>query len=127
LGKPDVVVLVAELQGRVVGYAFGGIEGPDYMALRGPAGVVYDLVVDPTHRRSGIGSMLLERMVAALDRRGVPQIVLPTAEKNEAAQRLFARMGFRRTMIEMARGRDQPSTSATPQTQSTTAAPESES
>jgi RimJ/RimL family protein N-acetyltransferase len=29
-----------------------------------------------------------------------------TAERNEAAQRLFASMGFRRTMIEMTRELD---------------------
>jgi ribosomal protein S18 acetylase RimI-like enzyme len=29
--------------------------------------------------------------------------VLSTAEKNEAAQRFFASVGFRRTMIEMTR------------------------
>jgi RimJ/RimL family protein N-acetyltransferase len=28
---------------------------------------------------------------------------LSTAERNEAAQRLFASMGFRRTMVEMTR------------------------
>ena len=31
----------------LVGYVFGGMEGNDYMALRGPAGVLYDLLVDP--------------------------------------------------------------------------------
>jgi hypothetical protein len=29
--------------------------------------------------------------------------MLWTAEKNDSAQRLFARLGFRRTMIEMTR------------------------
>jgi ribosomal protein S18 acetylase RimI-like enzyme len=29
--------------------------------------------------------------------------VLGTAQKNEAAQRLFERLGFRRTMVEMTR------------------------
>ena len=33
----------------------------------------------------------------------MPRVVLLTAERNEAAQRLFARAGFRRTMIEMTR------------------------
>jgi RimJ/RimL family protein N-acetyltransferase len=35
-------------------------------------------------------------------------VVLSTAERNEAAQRLFASMGFRRTMIEMTRELDDP-------------------
>lgn len=41
-----------------------------------------------------------------LEARGAPQVVLSTAERNEAARRLFARAGFRPTMIEMTRELD---------------------
>jgi hypothetical protein len=34
---------------------------------------------------------------------GAPRVMLWTAEQNDSAQRLFARLGFRRTMIEMTR------------------------
>jgi ribosomal protein S18 acetylase RimI-like enzyme len=100
---PNVIVLVAERDGDVVGYSYSGIEGRDYMSLRGPAGVVYDIVVDPAHRRNGVGRTLLDATLAALRERGAPRVVLSTAEQNESAQRLFARAGFRRTMVEMTR------------------------
>lgn len=103
LDRPDVLVLVADRGGEVAGYTYAGIEGHDYMALRGPAGVLYDIVVDPAHRGRGIGQLLLDATLAALGSRGVPRVVLSTAERNEPAQRLFARAGFRRTMIEMTR------------------------
>jgi ribosomal protein S18 acetylase RimI-like enzyme len=103
LDDPDVVVLVAERDGEVLGYTYAGVEGFDYMALRGPAGVLYDIVVDPAHRGQGIGVQLLQATQAALAARGAPRVVLSTAERNETAQRLFARAGFRRTMIEMTR------------------------
>ena len=103
LGKPDVVVLVAERDGDVVGDSYAGMEGIDYMALRGPAGALYDIVVDPAHRGHGVGLQLLEATLSALASRGAPRVVLSTAERNESAQRLFARAGFRRTMIEMTR------------------------
>lgn len=105
LERGDVIVLVAEDAGAVLGYAYAGIEGNDYMALRGPAGVLYDLVVDPARRRGGIGRLLLDGVVAALVARGAPRVVLWAAERNEAAQRLFASAGFRRTAVEMTRGR----------------------
>jgi ribosomal protein S18 acetylase RimI-like enzyme len=73
------------------------------MALRGPAGVLHDIVVDPAHRGQGIGRMLLEATLDELKGRGVPRVVLSTAEGNTTAQHLFARAGFRRTMIEMTR------------------------
>jgi ribosomal protein S18 acetylase RimI-like enzyme len=103
LDEANVVVLVAERDGAVLGYTFAGVEGYDYMSLRGPAGVLNDIVVDPAHRGHGIGRMLLEATLAALAARGAPRVVLSTAERNESAQRLFARAGFRRTMIEMTR------------------------
>jgi ribosomal protein S18 acetylase RimI-like enzyme len=103
LDEPNVVVLVAERDGDVVGYTYSGVEGRDYMSLRGPAGVLYDIVVDPAHRGEGIGRMLLDATLAALEARGAPRAVLSTADRNESAQRLFARAGFRRTMVEMTR------------------------
>jgi len=99
----NVVVLVAERDGEVLGYSYASVEGYDYMSLRGPAGVLNDIVVDPAHRGQGIGRMLLDAALAALAVRGAPRVVLSTAEQNEPAQRLFTRAGFRRTMIEMTR------------------------
>ena len=103
LDDPDVIVLVAERDGQVLGYTYAGVEGVDYMSLRGPAGVLYDIVVDPAHRDQGMGRMLLDATLAALERKGAPRVVLSTAERNETAQRLFEHAGFRRTMIEMTR------------------------
>jgi ribosomal protein S18 acetylase RimI-like enzyme len=87
--------------GEVIGYTYAGVEGRDYMALRGPAGVVYDIVVDPTHRRGGVGRTLLQATLEFLKSHGAPRVVLSTATRNEAAQRLFESAGFRRTMVEM--------------------------
>jgi ribosomal protein S18 acetylase RimI-like enzyme len=103
LRESDVIVLVAEAHAEVLGYTYAGIEGTDYMSLRGPAGVLYDIVVDPAHRGHGVGRLLLDATLAALAAGGAPRVVLSTAERNEPAQRLFARAGFRRTMIEMTR------------------------
>lgn len=103
LTDPAVVLLVAEDHGDVIGYAYATVEGYDYMALRGPAGVLQDIVVEPEFRGRGVGRQLLEAAVAELATRGAPRVVLSTAERNETAQRLFARAGFRRTMVEMTR------------------------
>ena len=103
LTAPEAVVLVAEHEGRIIGYAYGTIEGYDYMALRGPAAVVHDLIVDPEDRGRGVGRALLSAIITALSSRRVPRVVLLTAERNTAAQRFFEGMGFRRTMIEMTR------------------------
>jgi ribosomal protein S18 acetylase RimI-like enzyme len=105
-GDGSIVILVAVLGGKVVGYTYAGLEGHDYMSLRGPAGALYDIVVDPAHREHGVGRQLLDATLAALAARGAPRVVLSTADRNEAAQRLFEKAGFRRTMVEMTRESD---------------------
>ena len=106
LDKPNIIVLVAESDGEVIGYSYSGIEGKDYMSLRGPAGILYDIVVDPAYSGRGVGQQLLGATLDALKEKGAPRVVLSTAEKNPVAQRLFERAGFRRTMIEMTRELD---------------------
>jgi len=108
LEDPDAAVLVADDRSEVIGYAYAAVEGYDYMALRGPAGVLHDLIVDPGRRGRGVGRLLLDAALEFLRSRAAPRVVLSTAEQNEAAQRLFARAGFRRTMIEMTRELDDP-------------------
>ncbi|HEX6537353.1 MAG TPA: GNAT family N-acetyltransferase [Gemmatimonadaceae bacterium] len=106
LEESTVVILVADRDDTVLGYVYAAVEGPDYISLRGPAGVLHDILVDPAHREHGIGRMLLDAALAVLEARGARQVVLSTAVRNEAAQRLFARAGFRPTMIEMTRELD---------------------
>ena len=103
MNDSQVVVLVAEHDSHVIGYAYGRIEGYDYMALRGPAAVLHDLIVDAAYRGRGVGRALLNGMVTALTTGRAPRVVLSAAERNTSAQRFFERMGFRRTMVEMTR------------------------
>jgi ribosomal protein S18 acetylase RimI-like enzyme len=105
LEEPSVIMLVGDRNGKVVGFAYGAVEGPDYMSLRGPAGVLYDIIVDPDHRREGVGRSLLHAIIEDMYGLGAPRVVLSTATQNLAAQRLFENAGFRRTMIEMTRER----------------------
>lgn len=106
IDRPEMVVIVAELGGEVVGYCYAGMEGNDYMALRGPAGVLYDLVVDPAERRKGVGTALIGEALSALRKLGAPRVLLFTAQKNAVAQAMFEGAGFRRTMVEMTRELD---------------------
>ena len=72
----------------MIGYAYAAVEGYDYMALRGPAGVLHDIIVDSECRGRGVGRLRLDAALTFLSSRGAPRVVLSTAERNEAAQRL---------------------------------------
>lgn len=108
LDDPDIAVLVAEENGEVIGYTYAGVEDYDWMALRGPAGVLHDIVVEPERRGRGAGRRLLDATLEFLRSRGAPRVILWTAARNVAAQRLFVSAGFRDTMIEMTRELDEP-------------------
>jgi ribosomal protein S18 acetylase RimI-like enzyme len=100
------VVLVAEDDGRVVGYVYADIEGTNWMELRGPCGVVHDVYVDDTARRRGAGRALLSAAIAWMRAHGRGQVVLLTKSRNAHAQQLFTSLGFRPTMIEMTLDQD---------------------
>ena len=104
LGPPlddiHVVVRVDERNGQVLGHACTGVEGTDYLLLRGPAGLLYDIILAHARRGAGVGRLLLD---AALATRGAPRVVRSTAERTRAAQRLSPRARFRRTMIARTR------------------------
>ena len=55
LGSKDRSCSSPSGTGRWSAMSSAGWRACDYMALRGPAGAIYDLVVDPAHRRQGVG------------------------------------------------------------------------
>lgn len=103
LDRPDSLVLVAEADGEVVGYLYAGIEPRNWKELRDEAGFVHDILVHEDSRGAGLAQLLMDGALAWFRERGVPRAILWTAAKNTQAHRLFERLGFRRTMIEMTR------------------------
>lgn len=95
------IVLVAERDGRIVGYTFAAVEPLSWKDLRDECGFIHDLLVVDDARRSGVGEELLNAAIEWLREQKIPRVVLGTAAQNETARRLFARRGFRATMIEM--------------------------
>jgi len=101
LEADDAIVLVAERDGAVIGYIYAAIEPPSWKELRDRAGYIHDVLVEEESRQSGIAEALMNAAIDWLRTRNVPRVVLGTASQNDKAQRLFRRLGFRPTMIEM--------------------------
>ena len=103
LREEDVAVFVAERDGVVIGYVMAGLEPLSWKELRDACGFIHDIVIDEPGRRLGGATALVDAAIEWLRARGVPRVMLWTADQNAGAQRLFERLGFRRTMIEMTR------------------------
>ena len=101
LRAPDVLVLVADRDGAVVGYLYAGIEPRNWKELRDEAGFIHDIVVAEQARGMRVADLLIGVALEWMRERGMPRVLLWTAAPNATAQRVFERHGFRSTMIEM--------------------------
>src|SRR5687768_1750724 len=80
LVESDVVVFVAEQRGVVMGYVYAGIEPQSWKELRDEAGWIHDVVIDEQGRRTGLATRLIEAAAEWLASRGMPRVVVWTAE-----------------------------------------------
>lgn len=109
LKRDEAVLLVAEDDEAVFGYAYGRLEERSYNELLDACGKLHDVFVDERGRGRGAGETLVREVIARLEAKGAPRVVLLTAVQNASAQRLFARLGFRTTMLELTREAVSPS------------------
>jgi ribosomal protein S18 acetylase RimI-like enzyme len=94
--RSDLTVAVDS--GEVVGFA------DLYGVLTGHWAFIGNLIVAPSHRKSGIGSRLMEHMLdRVFDVHGLPMARISVFEHNTSARRLYERMGFRRYADERRR------------------------
>ena len=85
-----VDVLVAEVEGQVVGFlALSFIP-----VLSGLRALVDDLAVDPACRRQGIGMALVEAAIQRADRRGATHLFVDTSRGDAAARDFYHASGF---------------------------------
>ncbi len=103
LQDDEVVLLVATREQTIVGYVYGGIEPRNWNALLDRCGAIHDIHVDESLRKQGVASKLMEAACAKLKVLGAERVVLMSAQANAEGQRLFEKLGFRRTMVEMTR------------------------
>jgi len=86
--SPDTF-LVAEKDGQLVGYAAALLEG------RG-LGHIFSIAVLRKHRRKGVGTNLVNRMIEILKKHGASSIRLEVRRKNRRAQKLYEKLGFKK-------------------------------
>lgn len=101
LDSEDTILLVAADDEGVAGYVYARLEPRSYNELLDACTKLHDIYVDERVRRRGVGEALLRETFRRAKEKGAPRVVLLTASQNETAHRLFRRVGFRTTMLEM--------------------------
>ena len=103
LEDDESAVFVADRGGQLLGYVYASLEGRSWRELRDACGFVDDVAVREDERRTGVATALLEASFDWMREHGAPRVILWSAEQNQSGQRLFERLGFRRTMVELTR------------------------
>jgi N-acetylglutamate synthase-like GNAT family acetyltransferase len=88
-------VVVAELEGQVVGLA--SLHASLSVEHDEPAAKLSAIVIDAAHRGRGIGDALVTAMEAEARQRGCCLIFLTTAERRADAHAFYRRLGYEET------------------------------
>jgi len=101
LSREDAAILVADSEGKVVGYAFVRVEPESFVDALAAAVWIHDIYVDESARGRKVGAQLMDAAVKAAREFGSSGVMLSVAAQNEGARRVFEKHGFRLTMQEM--------------------------
>jgi len=94
-------ILIAEDNGRAVGFAYIQYEAVNYADLLNSAAWLHDLYLETSARGTGAGRKLVEESIKAAGELGANKLILHVAARNQLGQGFFERYGFRTTMLEM--------------------------
>jgi ribosomal protein S18 acetylase RimI-like enzyme len=95
LSEPDGFALIAEEQGRLLGYAMVRIsEGSLGYVTASRIGDVETLSVSPEARGQGVGGALMDEVDERLAAKGVHEVRLAVVAGNESAMRFYQRRGL---------------------------------
>ncbi len=95
LRSRDATIFVAEAQGEIIGYVLGEMHSRKPLYPIGKYGFISDLAVRECHRRQGIGSALVDRLLEWFSRKGATAIELFVAEANPVSESFWTARGFR--------------------------------
>lgn len=93
LTESSVISLVAEVDGKIVGFILGYIGGWEYTAPEN-VGWINTIVVTPEYQRRGIGQMLFNEMVEYMKKSGIKSIYAFVYWRDFDLLRFFDSIGF---------------------------------
>ncbi|TSC88833.1 MAG: acyl-CoA N-acyltransferase [Parcubacteria group bacterium Gr01-1014_3] len=94
LNDKDVVFLIAEENGKTLGYIRGVVESaPEYIKPK-KIGVVFDAFVEDNARESGIGKQLFEELKKWFATKKVKHLELSVDARNSAGIAFWKKLGF---------------------------------
>jgi ribosomal-protein-alanine N-acetyltransferase len=107
--SPETFLVAEDEQGKVKGYIMCRIEyGFSNLRRYGLArkGHIVSVAVLEEHRGSGLGTVLCEEAIAGMKQRGCSEVYLEVRVSNDAAVKLYEKLGFKTVATHRAYYRD---------------------
>lgn len=100
LATPNHWLYTIQVDGEAVGMVWLG-RGQPGAGLPPSTGFIYDLLIYPEHRRKGYATRAMLALEEEARRRGMDRLALHVFGHNEAARRLYEKVGYEMTNITM--------------------------
>ena len=93
----DMEILMAEVEGKVCGYALGRIihEEPWVDNGTGRMGLFDELYLDESTRGLGLGQEMIDKVMSWMKQKGITRVKLHAYSWNTHAKRIYEQNGFR--------------------------------
>lgn len=95
------LLLIAEADGRAVGFLAGRVRLIPPWFGGGQAGFVSEVFVDESRRGEGIGTRLLDEAIAWFRQNGIRRVELQVLTQNTGARELYRRLGWTEELVQM--------------------------
>ncbi|MET1101355.1 MAG: GNAT family N-acetyltransferase [Pyrodictiaceae archaeon] len=102
LGRDDVIILVAEHNGRPIAMVRAELRERLFYEPRREA-LITDLYVHPSYRRRGIGEKLVRSLESILVDKGIRLLAAEYPPGNTIASRFFEKEGFKKLLVRVYR------------------------
>jgi len=97
----DCEVLVAEVNGQIVGSVFGQVRPRKDFYQTTHLGYIGFMYVKNSHRGQGVSQLLIKTITDWFNQQGVNEIFLNVYAKNPRAIKAYKKIGFEEHLIEM--------------------------
>lgn len=93
--RSEISALVAEIEGRVVGFIIGGASRWEY-GVPENIGWIDTIGVDPDYQRKGIAKILFNEMTNSLKKMGIDTITTFVKRRDHVLLKYFGSLGFQK-------------------------------
>ncbi|WP_144207467.1 GNAT family N-acetyltransferase [Shewanella donghaensis] len=97
----DSNLLVAEINGVIIGSGYGQIRGSKKSLEHSTHTYLGFMYVEIEYRGLGINKMIMDNLIDWSKNRGVVDLYLDVYDANDAAIRAYKKVGFTKTLVEM--------------------------